>query len=54
MTQEQREHIATTIALMDMAAAILQDHKSSAASLLVDQCERLQAMLDVDREEEHE
>ena len=49
MTYSQREQIAVTIALMDMAAAILQNHNSSAASILMDQCERLQAMLECDK-----
>ena len=49
MTQEQREHIATTIAILDMASAILKDFKSCSADVVGAQCEILQDVLDNDR-----
>ena len=49
MTQEQREHLATTIAILDMASAILKDYKSSAADVVGAQCEIMQEVLDDDR-----
>ena len=52
MTWEQREHIATTIGLMDMSSALLKDFKSSAAEILATQCEILQEMLDMDRRDD--
>lgn len=51
VTQEQREHIATTIAILDMATAILRDNNSSAAGVVGAQCEILQEVLDNDRKE---
>ena len=49
MTQEQREHTAATIGILDMASAILKDLKSSAADVVGAQCEILQEVLDNDR-----
>lgn len=51
MTQEQREHIAETIGIMEMGAAILRknDYKD-AADIMVTQCELLQEVLDNDGE----
>ena len=49
MNREKREHIATTIAILDMASAILKDFKSSAADVVGAQCEILQDVLDNDR-----
>lgn len=50
MTQEQREHIATTIAILDMASAILKHAEyTGAADVVGAQCEILQDMLDHDR-----
>lgn len=46
MTQEQREHIATTIAILDMASAILKDNNSSAATIVGQQAEIMQEVLD--------
>lgn len=51
MTQEQREHITATIAILDMATAILRDNNSSAAGVVGAQCEILQEVLDNDRRE---
>ena len=34
MTPEQREHIATTVAILDMASAILKDKESCAAAVV--------------------
>lgn len=51
MTTEQREHIAATIAILDMASAILKDNNSSAAGVVGAQCEILQEVLDNDRRE---
>ena len=49
MTQEQREHIATTIAILDMASAILKDLDSNRAGEVVGaQCEILQEVLEAD------
>lgn len=48
MTREQREHVATTIAILDMASAILKDFKSSAADIVDAQCEIMQEVLDND------
>lgn len=51
MTQEQREHIATTIGMLDAVSAMLK-HQNMAAvgAALESQCEILQEMLDNDRE----
>ena len=49
MNREQREHIAATIGILDMASAILKDLKSSAADVVGAQCEILQEVLDDDR-----
>lgn len=50
MTQEQREHIASSIAIMDMAAAILRKCEyEDAADVVVAQCNTLQDVLDNDR-----
>lgn len=51
MTQEQREHLAATIAILDMASAILKDYKSSAADVVGTQCEIMQEVLDNDLRE---
>lgn len=48
MTQEQREHVAATIAILDMASVILKDYKSSAADVVGAQCEIMQEVLDND------
>ncbi len=48
MTQEQREHVATTIAILDMASAILKDNNSSAADVVGSQAEIMQEVLDND------
>lgn len=48
MTQEQREHLAATIAILDMASAILKDSNSSAAGVVSAQCEIMQEVLDND------
>ena len=42
MTRQQREEIAATIAIMDMASSILRDFKSSAANVVVDKAADLQ------------
>lgn len=52
MTQEQREHIATTIAMLEMAATFLSDDmKIKTANELIAQCQILQEVLDSDCEE---
>ena len=53
MTNEQREHIAATIAILDIASAILRkcDFKD-AANVVTTQCEILQNVLDHDRRTE--
>ena len=51
MTNDQREHLAATIAILDMASAILKDFKSSAADVVGAQCEIMQEVLDNDRSE---
>lgn len=51
MTQEQREHIAATIGMLDAVSSMLMGKSQSVAILLGEQCELLQAMLDTDREE---
>jgi len=48
MTTEQREHLATTIAILDMASAILKDLKSSASDIVGRQAEIMQEVLDND------
>ncbi len=49
MTREQREHIATTIGIMDMASAILRNMEyNNAAEVLTAQCEVMQDVLDND------
>lgn len=48
MTREQREHLATTIAILDMASAILKDNNSSAAIVVGQQAEIMQEVLDND------
>lgn len=49
MTREQREHIATTIGIMDMASAILRHAEyNNAAEVLTAQCEVMQEVLDND------
>lgn len=53
MTQEQREHIASTIAILDMASAILKDCNSSTATIVGTQCEIMQEVLDNDLKEAH-
>ena len=52
MNREQREHIAATIGILDMASAILKDTHSSAADVVGAQCEILQEVLDDDRRAE--
>ena len=49
MTQEQREHLATTIAILDMASAVLKDYKSSAADVVGAQCEIMQEVFELYR-----
>lgn len=50
MTQEQREHIAATVAILDMASAILKHAEyTGAADVVGAQCEILQEVLDNDR-----
>lgn len=50
MTQEQREHIANTIGIMEMLIAIMQETKHEAIQqTVVSQVETLQSMLDEDR-----
>lgn len=50
MTDEQREHIISSVAIMDMAAAILRKCEfEDAASVVTVQCEILQEILDNDR-----
>lgn len=52
MNQEQREHIAATIGILDMASAILKHAEyTDAAEVASAQCEILQDMLDHDRGE---
>ena len=49
MTREQREHIAATIGIMDMASAILKHAEyNNAAEVLTAQCEVMQDVLDND------
>lgn len=50
MTQEQREHIAATIGMLDVAAAMLKMQQMGAVGAALDaQCEILQELLDNDR-----
>ena len=53
MTPEQREHIATTVAILDMASAILKDKESCAAAVVGAQAEILQEVLDNDMKGRH-
>ena len=49
MTKEQREHIAATIGIIDMGAAVLRKEGfKDAADVMVAQCEVLQEVLDND------
>lgn len=51
MTQEQREHIATTIGMLDAVSALLMNQQMmNVATAIGDQCEILQQLLDNDRE----
>lgn len=51
MTQEQREHIAQTIGMMEVAGAMLKMQQMGAVGAALDsQCEILQEMPDLDRE----
>ena len=53
MTNEQREHIVSSVAIMDMAAAILSKCDfEDAANVVTAQCEILQEVLDHDRRTE--
>ena len=53
MTNEQREHIISSVAIMDMAAAILRKCKfEDAAAIVSVQCEILQEVLEHDRRTE--
>ena len=50
MNQEQREHIATTIGILDMTIAVMQETRHEAIqAALISQTEILQQMLDEDR-----
>ena len=50
MNQEQREHIAATIGMLEVAAAMLKMQNMTAVGAALDaQCELLQEMLDLDR-----
>ena len=50
MTQEQREHIATTIGMLEVASAMLKMQQMGAVGAALDgQCEILQQLLDEDR-----
>lgn len=52
MTNEQREHIATTIGIMEMIIAVMQETKHDAIQkTVIAQTEILQEMLDNEREE---
>ncbi len=48
MTKKQREEIAATIAVLDMASSILRDFKSSTANVVVDKAADLIKMLEED------
>ena len=48
MTRAQREEIAATIAVLDMASSILRDFKSSTANVVVDKAADLIKMLEED------
>lgn len=50
MTSEQREHIAATIGMLEVAAAMLKMQQMGAVGAALEaQCEILQEMLDDDR-----
>ena len=48
MTKKQREEIAATIAILDMASLILRDFKSGTANAVVDKAADLRMMLEED------
>lgn len=53
MTQEQREHIATTIGMLDTVGAMLKHQNMTAVGAALEaQCEILQQLLDEDRTNE--